>query len=96
MADSWLDVLSQSRERMTPFDPRVRPLRRRVFEAEGQIRALADALVAPLITAKGVAMASSLLCDGAGPLYNPGSVVDLRSVLSEVLRDIDPLFTIAS
>jgi hypothetical protein len=36
-------------------------------------------------------MASSLLTDGAGPLYNPGSTTDLRSALGDVLRQLDPL-----
>jgi hypothetical protein len=62
-----------------------------VIDAEYQIRALADALLAPLTTVRGVAMASSLLCDGAGPLYNPGSVADLGSMLFDVLREINPL-----
>jgi hypothetical protein len=91
IANSWLDLLIQARERVTPFDPRIRPIRRRVFDAEYQIRALADALVAPLTTIKGVAMASSLLGDGAGPLYNPGNVDDLQSALRDVVRELNPL-----
>jgi hypothetical protein len=91
IADSWLDVLIQSRQRPTRFDPRIPVVRRRVVDADDQIRAVADALVAPLTTARGVAMASSLLSDGAGPLYNPSSTVDLRSALSDVLRQLDPL-----
>jgi hypothetical protein len=91
IAESWLDVLIQARQPGTRFDPRVRPVRRSVIDAEFQIRALADALVAPLTTARGVAMASSLLSDGAGPLYNPSSVADLRTMLFDVLREINPL-----
>ena len=91
LADSWLDLLIQSRQQLTPFDPRIPVVRRRVVEADGQIRAVADALVAPLTTTRGVAMASSLLTDGAGPLYNPGSTTDLRSVLGDVLQQLDPL-----
>ncbi len=91
IADSWLDVLIQARQQLTPFDPRVPVIRRRVVEADGQIRAVADALMAPLTTARGVAMASSLLSDGAGPLYNPGNTTDLRSILGDVLRQLDPV-----
>ena len=91
IADSWLDILIQARQKLTPFDPRIPVVRRRVVEADDQIRAVADALVAPLTTARGVAMASSLLTDGAGPLYNPGSTTDLRSALGDVLRLLDPL-----
>ncbi len=92
IADSWLDVLIQARQKLMPFDPRIPVVRRRVLEADDQIRAVADALVAPLTTARGVAMASSLLCDGAGPLYNPSSTTDLRSALANVLRQLDPRF----
>jgi hypothetical protein len=91
IADSWLDVLIQARQQQTRFDSRIPLVRRRIVEADGQIRAVADALVAPIATARGVAMASSLLCDGAGPLYNPSSTTDLRSVLGDVLRQLDPL-----
>jgi hypothetical protein len=91
IADSWLDILIQARQKLTPFDPRIPVVRRRVVVADDQIRAVADALVAPLTTARGVAMASSLLTDGAGPLYNPGSTTDLRSALGDVLRQLDPL-----
>jgi hypothetical protein len=91
IADSWLDVLIQARQTRTPFDPRVPVIRRRVVDAGDQIRAVADALVAPLTTARGIAMASSLLTDGAGPLYNPANATDLRSALVNVLHELDPL-----
>lgn len=91
IADSWLDVLIQARQKLSPFDLRIPVVRRRVVEADDQIRAVADALVAPLTTTRGVAMASSLLADGAGPLYNPGNATDLRSVLVDVLQRLDPL-----
>jgi hypothetical protein len=91
IADSWLDILIQSHQKLSPFDPRVPVVRRRVVEADDQIRAVADALVAPLTTARGVAMASSLLADGAGPLYNPANTTDLRSLLVDVLQQLDPL-----
>jgi hypothetical protein len=91
IADSWLAILSQTCQKISPFDPRVPVIRRRVEEADDQIRAVADALVAPLTTARGVAMASSLLADGAGPLYNPANATDLRSLLVDVLHRLDPL-----
>jgi hypothetical protein len=91
IADSWLDVLIQARERLSPFDPRVRLVSRRVLNVEWQIHALVNALLMPLTTARGVAMASTLLGDGAGPLYNPGSMTDLRALLGEVQRELDPL-----
>lgn len=91
VADSWLNLLIHARERFSPFDPRVPLVRSRIIDTESQIYALSNALVAPLPTARGVAMASSLLCDGAGPLYNPGSSVDLAVALSEVVDQLDPM-----
>ncbi|MFY9782312.1 MAG: hypothetical protein WAK12_02090 [Acidimicrobiales bacterium] len=91
IADSWLDVLIQAREKLSPFDPRVRLVNRRVLNVEWQIHALVNALLMPLTTARGVAMASTLLGDGAGPLYNPSSMDDLQMLLSEAQRELDPL-----
>ena len=91
IADSWLDVLIQARQQLSPFDTRIPVIRGRVLDADDQIHAVADALLAPLTNARGIAMASALLSDGSGPLYNPGCATDLRSALSEVLRRLDPL-----
>jgi hypothetical protein len=35
-------------------------------------------------------MASALLSDGAGPLYNPRSHVQLDAALREAIRQLDP------
>jgi hypothetical protein len=49
------------------------------------------ALLAPLpVSARGVAMASRLLSDGAGPLYNRLSSVDLVGAVREVTEQLDP------
>jgi hypothetical protein len=50
-----------------------------------------DALVTPLpVPARGVAMALRLLCDGAGPLYDPHSKTDLVAALREARGQLDP------
>ena len=46
------------------------------------------------IPAPGVAMASRLLNDGAGPLFNPLSPTELRSALREVTAHLDPATTL--
>jgi hypothetical protein len=65
--------------------------RRRIDGAAHDVREMVDALVVPLPTpARGVAMASLLLTDGTGPLYNHDSAVDLHAALREVTVQLDP------
>ena len=90
LADWWLDLVKQAREPAVPKDARVPVVRSRVLPVEPLIGELASALVAPLVTVRGVAMASSLLCDGAGPIYNPLSSVDLATSLREIIGRLDP------
>jgi hypothetical protein len=73
------------------LSPKVPIVRDRVIEAQYQIESLADALMAPLPTARGVAMARSLLSDGAGPIYNRACPIDLGSAIAEVIARLDPL-----
>jgi hypothetical protein len=42
------------------------------------------------VPARGVAMASHLLSDAAGPVYSRRSLVDLRAALQEAIRQLDP------
>ncbi|MGH3732782.1 MAG: hypothetical protein ACRDVC_05310 [Acidimicrobiales bacterium] len=90
VSKSWLDVIDRAHSPPSLFDPTVRVERRRVFAAETQIREVAGALDGPLPRVRGVAMAVSLLTDGAGPLYNPVSTTSLSDALQDVLRQIDP------
>jgi hypothetical protein len=68
------------------------PLRRdRIAGAEADIRELQRALRASApVPARGVALASTLLSDGAGPLYNRDSCVDLRAALQAAIKHLDP------
>jgi hypothetical protein len=91
LADSWLDLLIEVRRPRRPFDPVVPLVRSRVLAAEAQIRVLADALVSPLPTVRGLAMAIETLRDGAGPLFNPSSPLKLRSSIEAILAQINPL-----
>jgi hypothetical protein len=64
--------------------------RDRIVEAEPVVRAMVVALVAPLpVPARGVAMASALLSDGAGPLYNVESPSDLVTALRQATQQLD-------
>ena len=91
LARNWLDVIACARAPYAPLSPSVPMVRNRVIEAQDQIESLADALMAPPPTVRGVAMASSLLSDGAGPIYNRACPVDLGSAIGEVIARLDPL-----
>jgi hypothetical protein len=93
LAMSYLDLVDAAHAPLSPFSPVVPVVRRRVVAAEPLIREVAHALVSPLPRVRGIAMATSLLSDGAGPIFNPSSDSDLSSALQEVLSQIDPLET---
>jgi hypothetical protein len=90
LADNWLALLVQAREPSGLLNARVPLVRSRIIGAQAQILALADALLAPMPTSRGVAMASSLLRDGSGPIYYSGSSADLGSTLLEIIARLDP------
>ena len=91
LAENWLDLLIQARRPFSPLDPTVPIVRGRIIAAQAQIEALAEALLAPMPTWRGVAMASSLLSDGSGPIYNRACSVDLASMLCEIIAHLDPV-----
>jgi hypothetical protein len=71
---------------------RLVPLRRRtIVAAEPAIRELMRALTNPLpVRAQGVAMATILLTDATGPVYNPHSPVTLAAALDAAITQLDP------
>jgi hypothetical protein len=89
LASAWDRLVEMARER--PAAAHV-PLRRdRIVAAEADIRELQRSLRASApVPARGVAIASSLLADGAGPLYNRTSRVDLRAAVQEAIQHLDP------
>jgi hypothetical protein len=71
--------------------------RDRIVEAERDVGAMLVALTAPLpVPARGVAMATALLSDGAGPLYNVGSSSNLVSALRQITRQLDASASLVS
>lgn len=63
----------------------------RVVAAETAIRELMERLTNPLpVSARGVAMASSLLTDATGPVYNRRSPVTLDAALQAAITQLDP------
>jgi hypothetical protein len=90
LAENWLSLIEVAREQGSrSFSAQVPLVRTRIIDTEARIRELVCALVSPMPTARGVAMASSLLSDGSGPLYYRDSTVNLDSKLYEVLARLD-------
>jgi hypothetical protein len=90
LAESWLALLVEARRPVKFLNPSVPLVRGRIIAAQPQIEALEQALLAPMPTSRGMAMASSLLSDGSGPIYNGACSVALASTLREIIAHLDP------
>jgi hypothetical protein len=94
LAHDWehlLEVVQVARLRSSPSIRRLPLCRERILAAEPALRDLVTALVRPApVPATAVAAARLLLSDGAGPLYNGLSPVDLAGVVGYVTDQLDP------
>jgi hypothetical protein len=91
MAGDWEHLLRIARRPVRPNTPLAAICRERVIAAEPDIREMVQWLRAPLpVAARGVATASTLLGDGAGPLYNRTSHRDLSRDVRLATRQLDP------
>jgi hypothetical protein len=89
-----LDEAGRAPRARNPHAPLCRD---RIIDAAGDVRVMLDALSSGLgVSARGVAMAGLLLSDGAGPLYNRNSMVDLPAALREVTTHLHRLGATAS
>jgi hypothetical protein len=90
-ADNWEHLLRAARRGQDRRGP-ARPIRGGdITAAEPAIRELVRRLRAPLpVSARGVAMASTLLTDGAGPVYSRRSRVSLAAALDSAITQLDP------
>ena len=92
LAQSWLSLLELSDEPVTfMMLPNVQPVRQRIIANETLIRTLAAGLVAPMPTSRGVAMARTLVRDGAGPVYFEDCTADLALSLQNTIARLNPL-----
>jgi hypothetical protein len=91
LAQNWRDLLQRAARPPVVTRPYQVPLcRDRIVGAEGDVRAMLLALTAPRpISARGVARASWLLSDGAGPLYDRHSKIDLRRALQAATSELE-------
>ncbi len=93
---NWLDLLTVARRPAVPRISHTPLCRDRIIAAEDEIRAMLGVLSTTLPTpARGVAMASWLLRNGAGPLYNRHCAADLRTELREATAQLDPAISLA-
>jgi hypothetical protein len=98
MAGNWDHLLRVARRSRTPSVARSAALAGaitvcadRIVAAEPAIRELISRLSAPLpVPARGVAMASTLLTDSTGPVYNRRSPVTLAAALDAAITQLDP------
>jgi hypothetical protein len=92
LARRWTNVLDQARQQPVPRSARVPLQRGAVFAAERDLHAMISVLASDRpIDARGAAMASVLLRDGTGPLYNHRSLVDLGAVVRAATRQMGRL-----
>jgi hypothetical protein len=92
LARQWAHVLDQARRPPVPRSPRTPLCRDRITAAEPDVQAMISVLMGPLpVAARGAAMASYLLSDGTGPLYDRHSPVGLGEAAREATRQMtDP------
>jgi hypothetical protein len=90
LAENWQGLLEQARKSPMGRTRRVPLCGDRIGAAEAEIHGMISALAASRpSTARGVAMASQLLTDGVGPLYNSHSTRDLRTSLVETTMHLE-------
>jgi hypothetical protein len=92
LARRWTNVLDQARHQPVPRFVAAPLQRGAVIAAQQDLHEMISLLnSARPIDARGVAMASSLLRDGTGPLYNRRSLLDLGTAVRAATRQMDPL-----
>ncbi len=96
LASNWEHLLSTAQHPTGGRSNRA-PIRRgRVQRAESEIREMIAALRATgPIPARGVAIATRLLTDGASPIYNPRGSSDLTTTVALALEHLDPAAPLA-
>ncbi len=92
LARRWTNVLDQASRQSVPRFVRAPLQRDAVIAGQQDLHEMISVLTSGRpIDARGAAMASALLRDGTGPLYNRGSLVDLGAVVRAATRQMEPL-----
>ncbi|HTS95054.1 MAG TPA: hypothetical protein VMI33_00375 [Streptosporangiaceae bacterium] len=91
LAESWEHLLEVAEGGRAPRPGRAPLCRDRVVAAGPELREMVRRLRTPLpVTVRGVAAASVLLTDGAGPVYNRHADPGLPQALRLVTAELDP------
>jgi len=91
LAENWRALSERATAKPALLTGRAPLCRDRIIGADTHIGEMVRALSTPLpVPARGVAMASWLLADGAGPLYNRKCAMDLSDALDRVVELLDP------
>jgi hypothetical protein len=91
LARTWGRLLRTARRAPGTYHPAIPVCGDRIVAAEPDVRELARLLTAPLpVPARGVAMATALLTDALGPVYNPRSQDSLANALQAAIAELDP------
>lgn len=91
VARNWEHLLRVARRTAGKRPPASHVCGARIVAAAPAVRELVRRLVVPLpVTARGVAMASVLLTDAIGPVYNRHSHVTLAAALDAAISQLDP------
>jgi hypothetical protein len=90
-------LLTQAHAGPSMRSPRAPLNRAAITSCEPQIRAVINALLAPLpVPASGPAMVSRLLSDGSGPVYHRRRSADLQAALTDAAAHLDPVRALVS
>ncbi|HEV8063725.1 MAG TPA: hypothetical protein VGP46_02785 [Acidimicrobiales bacterium] len=96
LAKEWAHLLELAHQPFLPLAPQIPLKRDRILAAETELRQMMTLLVTPFpVTPSGVAKASLLLTDGAGPVWNGHSQIDLGNAISQVTKEMDPFSDVA-
>jgi hypothetical protein len=91
LARDWEHLLLVSHRATRGLSGRVPIRRERLHRAEPEIRELIEALRASgPIPARGVAIATNLLTDGGGPIYNAKASDDLTATVIRAMKHLNP------
>jgi hypothetical protein len=91
LADGWEHLLVTARGPTGGLSNRAPIRRERIRRAEPEIREMISALRANgPIPARGIAIATKLLTNGCGPIYNNNAGDDIKDALALALAHLDP------
>ena len=91
LARTWGRLLRTAHRGPGTYHPAVPVCGDRIVAAGQEVRELVRLLTAPLpVPARGIAMATSLLTDAVGPVYNPRSQDSLANALQAAIAELDP------